>query len=179
MPFLIKFFVFICFWQYRQAEKKSNLGVKVFFPKSSNCCHFWAVLDPVGDIISFSNVQACFLDGHLRKEMLCRPYLVTHIFINSALFYLVFLHEVLKLCCLVCHSDNFYFNIVHHRGGSWVQLKVVCYMTGQGICIEAVATSFRSIHYTLLLYTVLMDCIYLFMTLFIWSKSFIKIQLSR
>ena len=38
------------------------MRTKLFTPKSCNRCHFWAVLGPIGEIVSFSNMQACFLE---------------------------------------------------------------------------------------------------------------------
>ena len=37
------------------------MRAKLFTRKSCNRYHFWAVLGPIDEIVSFSNMQACFL----------------------------------------------------------------------------------------------------------------------
>ena len=79
MPFLIQSFVINC-CQYKQVKKNSNLGTKLFVPKISYCCCFWAVLDPGISMlqpyiilaIRLKSLLACSLRKNLLEKVILK-----------------------------------------------------------------------------------------------------------
>ena len=58
-------FHFQLFWSIQRSWQKSNFGIKIPVPKSSNCCHFWPVLGPDQKIRVFG--WAGFMKNRCRR----------------------------------------------------------------------------------------------------------------